>query len=136
MNADGSVLCTYGHEHGMDPTQLDAQFGALNVPGSQQISYPWATVSDTGVPENGPDYKHRSYKWMGFARACVSSQPQVTALRWEAHNDGSLGATARFHSYWFEAQVTDCAAGDVGYVSMGGHMDFAHLLANTTLVPL
>lgn len=126
--ANGSILCTYGHEHGMNPAQLDAVFGGLRVPGGQQISYPWATVSSTGMPENGPDYKHRSYKWMGAASlGCPRGSTAVTALRIEAHNDGNLGATARFHSYWFEAQLTDCSTREQGYVSMGGHMDFARL---------
>ena len=142
-NSDGSVRCTYGHEHGMDPRQADAVFGPLSVPGGQEISYPWATVSAAGIPENGPDYKHRSYKWeVAQGLPCTAFAPNgarhdITALRLEAHNDGNLGASARFHSYWLEAQLTDCATGEQGYLSIGGHEDFAHLLAgDLQLVPL
>src|SRR5215469_2089617 len=103
-NADGSVQCTYGHEHGENPADFDASFGhSVSVPGGQQISYPWFTVSSSGIAENSVDIKHRVYKWMGFSQSsCANGNDQeVTALRLEAHNDGNLGATARFHSYWF-----------------------------------
>jgi hypothetical protein len=131
-NPDSSVLCTYGHEHGMDPTQFDSTFGPL--PLAQQISYPWATISSTGVPENGPDIKHRVYKWIGSsALACGPAAPDgsgksVTAFREELHADGNLGASVRFHSYWGQYQLTDCAnPSDSGTLAVGGHMDYAVL---------
>lgn len=140
-NPDGSVLCTYGHEHGMNPATGDSTFGPL--PLAQQISYPWATISSSGVAENGPDFKHRSYKWLtGSNLQCTlhaapdGSSKMLTAIREEVHSDGNLGATVRYHSYWGEYQITDCASGDQGYLSIGGTMDFAHLMAGGTVVPL
>src|SRR5690242_6620351 len=61
-DAKGAVLCTFGHEHGMNPALVDNVFGA--TPLSNTISYPWATVSAAGVPENGVPDKHRVYKWI------------------------------------------------------------------------
>jgi hypothetical protein len=140
-NPNGSVLCTYGHDHGMDPSTVNDIFGP--VPLSQNISYPWQTVSSSGVPENGPDYKHRVYKWLvGRDLPCsLNSDPQggskmITAFRLEAHADGNLGASVRFHSFWVQMQVTDCATGNKGQISFGGHEDFARLTAGNTLVPL
>jgi hypothetical protein len=132
-NGDGSVLCTYGHEHGMPPSNLDGVFGPMNVPGGQSISYPWATPNENCTPETCSGQfpnKHRVYKVMGGQNfACPAGEMAVTALRLEAHNDGNLGVVNRFHSYWFEAQTTDCSSGAHGYVSMGGHMDYARLNA-------
>lgn len=139
-NADGSINCTYGHEHGANPTAADAVFGPL--PLKQQISYPWATLSSSGVPENGPDIKHRMYKWLVATNlpctdgAADGSNKIVTALREELHADGNLGAAVRFHSYWGQYQLTDCATGENGSLYMGGHMDYARLTVGELPLPL
>ena len=134
--ADGkSVLCTYGHEHGMNPAAADALFGAW--PAGQSISYPWATVSSSGVPENGPDIKHRVYKWLvDTSMACDGSNPSVTAMREEFHADGNLGAGVRFHSFAGQYRMTNCATGQSGFMFTGGHMDYAKLTAGDNVVPL
>jgi hypothetical protein len=124
--ASGQVICTYGHEHGMQPSGGDAVFGPLRVPGGQEISYPWATQS-AGVTENGPDIKHRSYKWEVATNLPCDQGQEVTAFRGEFHNDGNLGAAIRFHSFWLEAQLTECNSHERGYISIGGHMDYGQL---------
>lgn len=137
-NSGGSIDCTYGHEHGMNPAAVDDVFGPL--PLTQQISYPWATVSSSGVPENGADIKHRVYKWLvATGLRCGprdGSDKIVTALREELHADGNLGAAVRFHSYWGQYQLTDCASGERGSLSIGGHMDYARLQVGESFVPL
>lgn len=136
-DASGNVTCTYGHEHGMDPSRGDAVFGPLNVPGGQQISYPWETPNENQIVN-----KHRVYKWMVVTNLpCDTRTPQgdlqdITAFRYEVHNDGNLGAAVRFHSYWIEAELTNCATGEKGYASFGGHNDFAVLRVGDTIVPL
>jgi hypothetical protein len=130
-DASGNIICTYGHEHGMDPTQFDNELGPL--PLAQQISYPWATVNSAGVQENSTQDKHRVYKWIGVE----NMQPcGLTDFRAEFHDDGNLGATARFHSYWIQGKVKDCSSGDVGTFSFGGHQDYAHLTAGGQIVPV
>ena len=140
-NADGSVLCTYGHEHGMNPATVNDIFGPL--PLTQTISYPWATINSAGVAENSVPNKHRVYKWLMARNLACSPDagPQgsgkaITAFRMEVHADGSLGATARFHSYWIQFELTDCVAGTKGIASFGGHEDYAHLHATDTIVAL
>lgn len=130
-NANGSVVCTYGHEHGMNPNSVNDIFGAL--PLAQSISYPWATISSNGVAENGPDYKHRVYKWL-VGRDVGSCG--ITAFRLQAHDDGNLGAINRFHSFWVQLQLTDCSTGQQGMVYFGGHEDYAHLHAGDQVVSL
>jgi hypothetical protein len=140
-DASGNVVCTYGHEHGMNPSTGDSVFGSLALP--QQISYAWATVSATGVGENSVPNKHRMYKWLVAPSlpCALNSDPNgqskmITAFREELHADGNLGAAIRFHSFWGEYQLTNCANGERGYLSVGGHIDYADLYAGNTLVPL
>jgi hypothetical protein len=130
-DASGNIICTYGHEHGMDPTRFDNVFGPL--PLAQQISYPWATITSTGVQENSTADKHRVYKWIGAENMQSCG---LTDFRAEFHDDGNLGATARFHSYWIQGRVKDCSTGAFGTFNFGGHQDYAHLTAGGQIVPV
>jgi hypothetical protein len=132
--ASSGVLCTYGHAHGANPHSVDSVFGQL--PLAQEISYPWETVTTTGILENDATLhpnKHRVYEWVTApSLACGTnpldgSQHMVTAFREEFHADGSLGAAVRFHSYWGQYELTNCATGTKGYMSIGGHMDYGYL---------
>jgi hypothetical protein len=62
----------------------------------------------------------------------------VTAFREELHADGNLGAAVRYHSYWGQYNLTDCATGEQGSMTVGGHMDYARLTVgpNHQVVPL
>lgn len=140
---DGSVKCTYGHEHHDDPSVLDSVFGPVGqYTGENSISYPWQTHTDTGT-ENG--HKHNAYKWSVVSvEECKPSYAPLgfTKIRGEFHQDAAPGALIRFHSFWLEAQ--SCDPKDPGYkgiVRMGGLMDYGRLSVtngnNTTVfVPL
>ena len=134
-DANGAIVCTYGHDHGMDPHQLDSVFGPL--PLGQEISYPWQTMSEIG-PENGPIIKHRMYRWIGAPNLACSqgdsvdgSSKMVTAFREEMHIDSNAGATVRFHSFWGQYRLTNCDNNDTGYLQVGGVMDFANLIVGS-----
>ena len=133
-DSSGSIICTYGHAHGMDPHALDGTFGAL--PLGQEISYPWATINGAGVQENSTANKHRAYMWLTDQNIPCTNGRQITAFREELHNDGSLGATARFHSYWGQYQLTNCSTGEQATIWFGGHLDYAELNTGGTYVPL
>jgi hypothetical protein len=135
-NPDNSVNCTYGHDHGDDPHQLDSLFGPLPSYMGGSISYPWETFNaTTGVLENVA--KHDVYDW-----EVVQNQPCVGGLsftdgRVEMHADGNMGATTRYHSYWMQAET--CDSNDPSYhgsVSIGGWIDFGFLRAGSAIVPL
>ena len=132
-NPDGSIVCTYGYDHGMDPHQLDSVFGPL--PLAQEISYPWQTMSAIG-PENGPDIKHRMYRWIEAPNLVCSpadsaDTQMVTAFREELHIDSNAGAAVRFHSFWGQYRLTNCANNDTGYLQVGGVIDFGKLIVGS-----
>jgi hypothetical protein len=147
--ADGSVMCTYGHEHGSDPSVLDSLFGKLAENVGQEISYPWHTMNENdtsalpvttsnGVPIDGG--KHNFYKWevltpqqLLAAGKPVCENPfapySFDNARMEVHADGNAGATIRFHSFYVEAET--CDPNDPSYhgiVKIGGHFDYGHLM--------
>ncbi len=133
LNADGSIRCTYTHTHMDDPHALDSVLGPLPSYLGGDISYPWQTVNaTTGVPENTA--KHRVYDWSVISNAaCITSGAQYSFnnFRLEAHLDGNMGATTRFHSYWLQAQTCDPNNPSYkGTVSIGGHQDTGVLMVN------
>jgi hypothetical protein len=127
-NADGSIACTYGHEHKDDPRVLDPVFGPLQY---GEISYPWMTHSHAGS-EN--DVKHRVYAW--HAVQVPQCRPSFApygfdALRLQVHQDGVTGAAVRYHSYWLQARA--CDPNDPTYhgtITIGGHMDYGFLFVD------
>jgi hypothetical protein len=128
-SASGAVICTYDHEHGDDPHDGDALFGALPIPAGQEISYPWMTVSSAG-PENA--VKHEFYKWdVHTSVGCTTANTRLSfdGYRAEVHHDGHAGAAVRFHSFFVQAHACDKA--DPGWtdgaVSLGGRLDEALL---------
>jgi hypothetical protein len=132
-NADGSVKCTYGHEHHDDPKVLNGVFGPVGeLTGGNEISYPWQTHSQAG-DENA--HKHASYKWnvVSVANCTPSNAPYgFKNIRAEFHQDGAPGALTRYHSYWLEAQA--CDPNDTAYegvVKLGGFMDYGRLFVST-----
>jgi hypothetical protein len=132
-NPDGSVKCTYGHEHHDDPKVLNNIFGPVGaLTGGNEISYPWQTHSDAG-DENA--HKHASYKWnvVSVATCTPSNAPfGFKNIRAEFHQDGAPGALTRYHSYWLEAQT--CDPNDTGYggiIKTGGFMDYGRLFVST-----
>jgi hypothetical protein len=124
-NADGSIACTYGHEHKDDPRVLDPVFGPLHY---GEISYPWQTHSHLGS-EN--DAKHRVYAWHAVqVQQCRPSFAPygLDALRLQAHQDGNSGATTRYHSFSLQARA--CDPNDPTYhgtITIGGHLDYGRL---------
>jgi hypothetical protein len=74
-NADGSIACTYGHEHGDDPHQLDRTFGPMggwwNHGQEQDLSYPWETMNEN-------ETKHSSYKIIVRGSDAQPLQPWYT----------------------------------------------------------
>lgn len=131
-NADGSIACTYGHEHKDDPRVLDRMFGPL----TQEIDYPWHAFGRTGGPES-----HSTFKWSVIDQEnCIAefSKYSFNKIRMQTHA-GYNGATLRTHS-WF-AQAVACDPNDpahTGKVTIGGHMDYGRLWVGkpATLVPL
>jgi hypothetical protein len=148
-NADNTIRCTYGHEHGADPRVLDSLFGPL----AQQISYAWATVSSSGVSENSDTPilvtsdgrsivggKHRFYKWevitaaqlqarRGKSCSSVNTPYSIDNARMEVHADGNAGAAIRFHSFTVDAELCDPNnSAYKGTVKLGGHFDYGHLM--------
>jgi hypothetical protein len=130
-NGDGSLRCTYGHTHADNPHAVDNIFGPL--PQGQEISYPWQTFNaQTGALEN--DAKHRVYDWMVMQNSpCIPSSEasfSIRNARLEYHGDGNMGATTRYHSYFFQGQVCDPADPSYsGIVQVGGWQDTGHLEA-------
>jgi hypothetical protein len=123
-NASGQITCTYGHEHKDDPRSLDDKFGPLQY---GEISHPWETAQENLE-------KHRVYSWYVVRDIpCINPDAgktlSFTDFRVQAHADGHAGAQTRFHSYSIEA--FGCDKSDPaykGYVRIGGHADFGHLL--------
>ena len=117
---DGSVACSYGHEHKDDPHALDDIFG----PPAYGLSHPWETHREN-------ELKHPVYAWYTVRDApCVNPNGPYgfTALRVQAHADGHAGALTRFHS--FGAEVIACDTADPsyrGFARFGGHLDFGRL---------
>jgi hypothetical protein len=163
--SNGSILCSYGHEHGADPSVLDDVFGELGDHIGQEISYPWRTVKENSdatlavktVSRRQIDGgKHRFYKWEVITAQeltdagrlpCASSFASLSFdnIRMEVHADGNAGATIRFHSFYVEAETCDPKNPSYhGIVKIGGQFDYGRLrgLENTprgpedTLIPL
>ena len=133
-NSDGSVKCSYGHEHHDDPNILNNVFGSVGTfTGGNEISYPWQTSSHAGTENH---VKHNSYKWnvVSASKCTPSNAPYgFTNIRAEYHQDGVLGATTRYHSYWLEAEGCDPADPNFkGIVRVGGHLDYGFLRVATT----
>src|SRR5206468_3975061 len=109
-NADGSIRCTYTHEHKDNPAALDYALGPLPAYLGGAISYPWQTQNAaTGALEN--DAKHRVYDWQVLDLPTCLPQAadglSFRRVRAEYHADGNSGAAVRFHSYWLQAQTCD-----------------------------
>jgi hypothetical protein len=125
---DGTVLCTYGHEHHDNPLPLNAvlgQLGAWYGPPGQQISYPWHTSNpSTGVSENAmfaEGGKHEGYKWLVRTNLVPAGQAvYFRNLRAEEHILGIIDYPTQFHSFMFEAQLCRVSDGACGVVHMGG----------------
>lgn len=138
--ANGSITCTYGHEHKDDPRAVDSTFGPLAY---DEISYPWQTSSSLGLENK---FKHNFYNWAVVKDLeCKSGAGplSLTNFRLEYHGDGNAGATVRFHSFYLQAE--GCDKTDPSYhgtISVGGHMDYGSLFLRTsddnilTYVPL
>jgi hypothetical protein len=132
-NADGSIACTYGHEHGDDPHQLDRTFGPMggwwNHGQEQDLSYPWETMNEN-------ETKHSSYKIIVRGSDAQPLQPWYTigsknyikAFRGEYHLDGAKGfVMSEYHSFDFEAQI--CSSdGNCGIARFGGVQDLGERL--------
>lgn len=119
--SNGSILCTYGHEHKDDPRVLDGLFGPLSY---GTIGVPWAALNAAGNPEN-----HRTFGWAVVqVSTCLTPNGRagLTAMRVQTHV-GYNGATSRDHSFHLQAQT--CVPGDpvAGRLSVGGHLDFGFL---------
>jgi hypothetical protein len=153
-DANGSIVCTYGHDHGADPHSVDSVFGPLNqvIPGGQEIAYPWVT-SDTEnstdpsslshVPADARQVlngKHAFFKWetltpSKLAAAGINGCPPNSNaifgfdnIRMEVHADANAGADIRFHSFFVQAQ--ECSTTDPSYhgqIAVGGHFDYGIL---------
>lgn len=132
-NSDGSVKCSYAHEHHDDPHALDHVFGPVGTyTNGQDISYPWQTSSAMGEENH---VKHEFYKWnvatfeqMGNTCAPSNASLSFKNIRGEFHMDAVHGALVRYHSYWLEAQ--GCDPNDPsfgGIIRIGGHMDYGNL---------
>lgn len=125
-NVDGSIRCTYRHEHKDDPRILDGVFGGL----AQEIDYPWhAFNTRTGNPED-----HRTFNWaVNGSMACKpSGQPfGFTDMRVQTHA-GYNGATLRMHSFMLQAKGCDPTnpGWTDGTITMGGWFDFGKLIAD------
>jgi hypothetical protein len=121
-NPDGSIRCTYDHEHGDNPHALDAVFG----PPIQEVDYPWHAYNT----RNGATENHRLFKWAVITDAkCTTRFGQLSfdKLRLQYHA-GSSAASMRVHSYSLEAET--CDPNDPTYhgqISMGGWLDFGQL---------
>lgn len=153
-DAAGAIVCTYGHDHGSDPSVLDSVFGPLDAnsfPG-QEIGYPWLTSAaensdgPLGVTtsDGRPIYggKHRFFKWevlpqSYFAQFGKPSCQKYSGLpysfddmRMEVHADGNSGATIRFHSFFVQLEACDPAnPAWHGLIELGGHFDYGVLNA-------
>jgi hypothetical protein len=130
-NPDGSIVCTYGHEHKDNPHDLDDKLGPLRY---GEISHPWETFQENLN-------KHPVYSWYVVRDApCVTPRGSYSFsdIRMQAHADGHRGALTRFHSY--SAEALACSTLDPayqGYLRIGGHADFGRLvLDNVTNVSL
>jgi hypothetical protein len=156
LNADGTIRCTYGHEHGSNPHALDTMFGSLTTSVGQEIAFPWTTSSaensDTpltlATADNRPwaGGKHRFFKWETITSADLAAagingcppNPNATYgfdnVRMEVHADSVISATVRFHSFYAEARA--CSTTNPNYhgiIRIGGHFDYGKLfgLENT-----
>lgn len=136
---DGSVLCTYGHDHGIAPDAGNAaEFSSRSITPDSTISGPWATTSPTNVPENGTDNKHRAYKNIAWTyRWCDSSAPEAVGLydfSGQFHADANVGSVPRFHSFHIKAVPLNCTNGGWGQLEFSGHLDYANLVSGSTVV--
>lgn len=125
-DAAGNILCTYGHEHGDNPHDLDGLFGAPPV---QDIDYPWHGVGRNGNPES-----HQAFKWEVFQPGtwgCQSANGNpfgFDAYRFEHHHSVISGDIVRFHSYMLQARTCDPADPSYhGMIQMGGWIDYGFL---------
>lgn len=129
-DTDGSVLCTYGHHHGDDPTLVAV---VLGPPGAywdhsgEAYSYPWVTS-----PMENTD-KHALFK--SIVRRDLpnfGTGNYVKHFRATTHLLGSGGNIpgheakdgfqSQVHSWALEAVI--CSADDVcGIIRTGGHQD-------------
>jgi hypothetical protein len=138
-DVDGSIKCTYGHEHHDDPAALNA---ALGEPGSffglpgQAISYPWHTANPTtGVSENAlfaDGGKHEGYKWLvrqNLQPAGLSIY--LKSFRAEEHILGVIDYPTQFHSFLFEGQICRVSDGVCGTLHMGGLHNAGNRLGTT-----
>jgi hypothetical protein len=133
----GAIVCTYGHEHGDDPHDLDASFGPPNSwwGGTQSISYPWHTPMEN-------EMKHWFYKYLVRTNLQPLPDLQLTQfrslyvrnLRAVGHLEGlsallDNGMQAGFpnpnHSFSFEAEVCK-DGGRCGTVQIGGWQHYGH----------
>ena len=152
-DASGAVLCTYGHDHGSDPSALDSVLGPIaQLPTGQEVAFPWVTgphenltdptslshqPSDNRPVING---KHAFFKWETLtpqklaAAGITGCPPNANALlgfdniRLQVHADANAGADIRFHSFFVQAQ--ECSTTDPTYhgqLSIGGWFDYGVL---------
>jgi hypothetical protein len=117
-NSNGSLRCTYGHEHKDDPRVLDELFGALPW---GTLEYPWPAPG--AAPGSAED--HRTFEWAVVTdQACPVNS--LGNLRLQTHN-GHGGAVMRFHSYLLQAETCD-DTGARGQITIGGWADFGQLV--------
>lgn len=121
---DAAQDCHYDHHHGRDPYDpaIVALLGSPDEYTGQSISYPWDTPDEN-------NYKHRAYFWIWQINdECVSSligDLCVKAFRTQLHGDmGVLGASVRFHSYWFETLACEIGTDNCGVLKTGGWLDY------------
>lgn len=129
--------CHYDHEHGDDPTLVNAVFGNLGEEwGGSGIDHPFHTANEHNA------VKHRSHRVTVRVnipcRSINGSDLCVTDVRILHHLD-FFAMSTRFHSFWMEIRVCRVSnSSDCGTFGRGGFIDFGSLMdqINESRVPV
>ena len=128
--ADGSILCTYGHEHKDDPNSVNDLLGPPGAWfGGQELSYPWQTPYEN-------EKKHNAYAWLvrRDLKPLSLSDNYFQAFRIQGHFLGSGGLLpngerggfqSENHSFSMEVIVCPKSAPyNCGIARVGGWQDY------------